>query len=233
MTASEGTTASVAGFVAETPVPPDAAAAATALCENLSGLEAAAVRDQRAAVGYWVACALLHHAGSADAFATESLAAGLEPALRVRDSLDGHVVGGWDPVCAAVLVGSACAAARHDGLDGEATARAVGIAATQASGLEILSGTLLGTFQRRLAACNGLEAARLAGAGMTAPVTGLEGRRGLYALMAPTADPAAAADRLGRRWLVTALPTEAGRSRPPGAEARRPDPIEHATEALS
>lgn len=227
------TTARVASFVAEAPVAPAAAAAATALCENLPELEAAAARDQRAAVAYWVACALLHHAGGDGPSVVENLAVALEPALRVYDSLDGHIEGGWDPVCAAVLVGSASAAARHDGLDGEAALRALGIAVTQASGLETLSGTLLGTFQRRTAARNGLEAARLAGAGMTAPATGLEGRRGLYALMAPTADPAAPADGLGRRWLVTELPTATGGGPAAGRGERRPGSLQHAAEALA
>jgi hypothetical protein len=72
---------------------------------------------------------------------------------------------------------------------------------------------------------------------MTAPATGLEGRRGLYALMAPTADPAAAADRLGRRWLgpalPTALPTAPGPGPAPGREERWPGSLQHATEALS
>ncbi|MEU7749858.1 MmgE/PrpD family protein [Nonomuraea sp. NPDC049158] len=159
----------------------------------------------RAAV-HWTACAALHHAtvhAMGRDRAEHGLAVGLEVALRLLRTLEGQVVGGWDPVGAAVRVGAATAAARMDGLGTEWAARAIGIAATQAAGLAVVAETPLGTYQHRHAAGDGLQAAHLARSGMTAPVTGLEGRRGLYALLAPTADPARAAENLGERWLIT------------------------------
>ncbi|MFF5260338.1 MmgE/PrpD family protein [Actinomadura viridis] len=234
------TTLRMGRFAAEAAVPPEAAETAAAWCEALPDLAAAARKDPVTATAYWVACAALHHADTTEAGrdrVTEAFAAGLELALRVRGSLDGRVAGGWDPVCAAVLVGAAAATARSDGLDGETVTRALGIAATQASGLAVLAPSPLGTFQRGRAALNGRQAAALARAGMTAPATGLEGRRGLYALLAPGTDAAPAADGLGDRWLVAELGAPPGTSGPPGTAGGRADAwtgaLRHATEVLT
>ncbi|MEU4226060.1 MmgE/PrpD family protein [Nonomuraea sp. NPDC026600] len=212
-------TVRMARFAAETPVDPAATAAVASLCEALpAGTEAG--RRPADIAARWVACAALYHTntgGAGRAQAEQGLAVGLELALRMLHSLDGQVVGGWDPVCAAVVVGAATAAARVDGLGSEAITRAIGIAATQASGLAAVSLSPLGTFQHRRAALNGLQAAALARAGMTAPGTALEGRRGLYSLIAPAGDPAGAIERLGERWLVVERPVPPSQVPPDGA----------------
>ena len=59
---------------------------------------------------------------------------------------------------------------------------AVGICATQAAGLAAAEGTPAFALQVGKAAFNGVEAALLARAGLTAPGEPLDGRRGLFAL---------------------------------------------------
>ncbi|GII92793.1 MmgE/PrpD family protein [Sinosporangium siamense] len=227
-------TRTLAAFAAEAvPGPAALAAARGALpgteAPTRSGGEAGPDR----AAAHWTACAVVHHAAAREATpgqAEHALAVGIEVALRLFGSLDGQVVGGWDPVGSAVRVGAAAAAARLNGLDAGHVARAIGIAATQAAGLAVVEGTALGAYQHKYAAGDGLQAAHLAGAGMTAPETGLEGRRGLFALLAPEADPAGVVQELGERWLVTEQ--RPGVPAPIGA-AQWADAVAYAREALS
>lgn len=104
---------------------------------------------------------------------------------RLTAALEGRAVGGWDVDCTAHTVATAAGEARERGLDITTTARALSIAATQAVGLRAVAGSWLGDYQLAEAGDRGREAARLAESGLTAPTSGLEGRRGLLALMAP------------------------------------------------
>lgn len=237
-------TTRMAAFAAGAPAAPEATAALDTLYDALPAPgatdgRAPGGRPASAVVAHWVTAAVLRHsvtAGAGRDRAEQGLAVGLELALRLLRSLDGHVTGGWDPVCAAVVVGAAAGAARVDGLGGEAITRAIGIAATQASGLASVSETPLGTFQNRRAALDGLQAAVLAGSGMTAPATALEGRRGLYGLIAPTAEQAGAVDGLGERWLLADLSHPSGATARDGAHPvadRWPAALAYAKEALS
>ncbi|MET0134016.1 MAG: MmgE/PrpD family protein [Kibdelosporangium sp.] len=130
----------------------------------------------------------------------EAFAVGLEVGVRVHDVIADAVEGGWDPVVAGVLAATTTATGRTRGSDAETVTIALGIALTQAGGFAALGDTPLGDFSRRRAAENGRRAVLLAEAGVTAPRTGLEGRRGLAALLAPSVDPAAAIEDLGRIW---------------------------------
>lgn len=232
-------TPALAAFVSEAaPAPAALAAALAALPAHLPYTRGGAGEDARTgrvrAAVHWTACAALHHASchaTARDRTEQGLSIGLEVALRLLRSLDGRVAGGWDPVGAAVRVGAATAAARMDGLEADGVARAIGIAATQAAGLTTVAGTTLGAYQDKHAAGDGLQAAVLARAGMTAPVTGLEGRRGLYALLAPVADPTDAVEGLGERWLLSACapaPGTPGEGRDRWAAA-----VAHAQEVMS
>jgi hypothetical protein len=73
---------------------------------------------------------------------------------------------------------------------------------TQASGLAALDGTALGQAQQAHAAAAGRQAVRLAAGGVEGHFGGLEGRRGLFALIAPDADVATMLQGLGRTWAV-------------------------------
>ncbi|NED95219.1 MmgE/PrpD family protein [Phytoactinopolyspora alkaliphila] len=132
--------------------------------------------------------------------ATSVVLVGAEVAVRIHAALAPHIEAGWDPGCAAIVIGAAAAAARRLGLDSAETARALSIAATQASGLAALTATPFSTVQRRHALLRGVEAAQLASTGFTAPLTGLEGRRGLFAVLAPSADPDQVLNGLAEHW---------------------------------
>jgi len=95
--------------------------------------------------------------------------AGYETWAVLRNTAQAPLHGvGWHPsgVFGAVATAVACAVLR--GLDTDAVARAMGIAAAQASGVLANFGTDAKSFQTARAAESGLLAARLAAAGMTA-----------------------------------------------------------------
>jgi 2-methylcitrate dehydratase PrpD len=81
--------------------------------------------------------------------------------------------------------GAAAGAAHLLGLDAEKTATALGIAASQASGLKLNFGTMTKPLHAGKAACNGLIAARLAARGFTARGDAIEAPQGFAATQAP------------------------------------------------
>ncbi len=90
--------------------------------------------------------------------------------------------GGWSPGTVAAVIGAGVTAGLLLGLTQPELRAAVGISATQACGLAAAAGTPAFALQVGKAAFNGVEAARLARAGLTAPDEPLDGRRGLFAL---------------------------------------------------
>ena len=74
--------------------------------------------------------------------------------------------------------GAAAACANILGLDVAATRHALGIAATQASGLKSMFGTMCKPFHAGKAACNGLMAAELGAGGFTSETSPLEVEQG-------------------------------------------------------
>ena len=91
---------------------------------------------------------------------TAALAGASHPALYER---------GWHPTAVCGTVGAAVAAAVALGLDREARRRAIGLAVLRAAGLQAGFGTHGKALQVGLAAAAGVDAARLAAAGATAP----------------------------------------------------------------
>ncbi|MEV0066515.1 MmgE/PrpD family protein [Amycolatopsis sp. NPDC050768] len=129
----------------------------------------------------WAAALAAAAALDADA---DAVVAGSAVAQAVADALGPqHVTAGWCLETTAGVVGAAAAAARVLGLRDSALRYAVGIAATQASGLQSVVGSPLGAVQVGRAAATGVEAALMARNGFTAAEDPLAGRRGLYALM--------------------------------------------------
>ena len=91
--------------------------------------------------------------------------------------------GGWSPGTVAGAVGASVTAGLLLRLTEAQLRAAVGISATQASGLAVARATPASrALQVGKAAFNGVEAALLARAGLTAPDEPLDGRRGLFAL---------------------------------------------------
>ncbi|MCP5180377.1 MAG: MmgE/PrpD family protein [Pseudomonadales bacterium] len=101
-------------------------------------------------------------------------------------------------------LGAAAAAARLYGLDTEATARALGIAATQAAGLKSQFGTMVKPLHAGHAAQTGLAAARLAHRGFTSRTDMIENSQGLAATQSTTFD----ADRFGAALAAPAYTPE-------------------------
>jgi 2-methylcitrate dehydratase PrpD len=106
--------------------------------------------------------------------------AGMSAAALVETGLDDW--GGWSSGTVAATIGAGVTAGLLLGLTGPQLRAAIGICATQASGLASAEGTPALALQVGKAAFNGVEAAMLARAGLTAPAEPLDGRRGLFAL---------------------------------------------------
>lgn len=149
------------------------------------------------------ALAVGEFAGATGRGVLEAVIVGLEVTIRVSLCLGpGHFERGWEPTGTAGHFGAAAAAGRLLKLDPSQMASALGIAATQAAGLRVASGTMTGPFHRGKAAANGVEACLLARRGFTGPATGIEGRRGFAQAASPNPDYSAALAGLCERWYV-------------------------------
>lgn len=96
------------------------------------------------------------------------IVAGIEVEARIGRVLgDSHYAKGWHATGTVGAFGAAAAAANMLGLDAGQTARALGIAGTQAAGLKSMFGTMCKPLHAGKAARNGLMAATLAERGFT------------------------------------------------------------------
>ncbi|MFM9845925.1 MAG: MmgE/PrpD family protein [Hyphomicrobiaceae bacterium] len=112
--------------------------------------------------------------------------AGYEVECRLGDMCgDAHYDKGFHATGTFGTFGAAAGAARLMGLDAEQTAAALGIAASQASGLKLNFGTMTKPLHAGKAAANGLIAARLAARGFTARHDAIEAPQGFAATQAP------------------------------------------------
>ena len=117
-----------------------------------------------------------------------------------------HYAVGWHPTATLGTLGATAAAARLLGLDVSRTRMALGIAASEASGLRQNFGTMTKPLHAGMAARNGIIAAMLAGKGFTAdesilesqfgfsPVLGGEGEYDLATMTRSLGSPFAIAD---------------------------------------
>jgi 2-methylcitrate dehydratase PrpD len=113
-----------------------------------------------------LALAEQHHSSGREVIA--AFVAGYETACRIGAALKpGHYNLGFHATGTVGAFGAAAACARLSGLDAAATARALGIAGTQAGGLKSQFGTMCKPFHAGKAAQNGLLAARLAARGFS------------------------------------------------------------------
>lgn len=85
---------------------------------------------------------------------------------------------GWHATPVIGTVGAAIACGRLLGLDTKTLCHAIGIAATQSSGLKSMFGTMCKPFHSGMAAENGLRSACLAGRGFTSCATAIEADQG-------------------------------------------------------
>jgi 2-methylcitrate dehydratase PrpD len=119
--------------------------------------------------------------------------AGYETACRIGLALrPGHYNLGFHATGTVGAFGAAAACARLLGLDSDGTARALGIAGTQASGLKSQFGTMCKPFHAGKAAQNGLLAARLAARGFSSRPDLVECEQGFALTHGPDFRPEAA-----------------------------------------
>jgi 2-methylcitrate dehydratase PrpD len=118
--------------------------------------------------------------------------AGYEVECRLGDMCgDGHYEHGFHATGTMGTFGAAAGAANLLGLDADRTAMALGIAASEASGLKINFGTMTKPLHAGKAAQNGLIAARIAARGFTARADAIEAPQGFLQTQAPGFKPEA------------------------------------------
>jgi len=126
---------------------------------------------------------------------------GIEVECRIGNSVyPEHYDRGWHITGTAGVFGAAAAAAKVLGLDVRQTTYALGIAATQSSGLREMFGTMCKPFHPGRAAQNGTYAALLAKEGFTSSLRGIEAPRGFAHVASTKFDPSEITDGLGARW---------------------------------
>ena len=126
---------------------------------------------------------------------------GVEVECKVAEAImPRHYQTGFHSTATCGSIGAAAAAAKMLGLDREATRRSLAIGATQAGGLRENFGTMTKPFHAGRAAENGVIAAEIAAAGLTASPTGLEADRGFFRAAGGGYDAAAIEGKLGNPW---------------------------------
>jgi aconitate decarboxylase len=117
---------------------------------------------------------------------------------------DAYHVKGWHPTAVLGTIGAAAAVAYLRKLSAEQCRNAIAIAASMASGLVANFGTMTKPLHAGRAAACGIEAVRLAAAGLTGAMDVMEHHAGYLAALSPhgRADRTTAAPELGKRLRV-------------------------------
>jgi 2-methylcitrate dehydratase PrpD len=114
-----------------------------------------------------------------------------------------HYKLGWHPTGTLGVFGAAAGATKVMDLDRTATTAALGIAASRAAGVRANVGTMTKPLHVGFAAQDGVIAASLASAGVTASIRALEGPNGFFEVYAPgTEDVGWIAQRLGNPFEI-------------------------------
>jgi 2-methylcitrate dehydratase PrpD len=128
---------------------------------------------------------------------------GVEAECRIGNAVyPSHYDVGWHITATAGVFGAAAAAGRLLGLSEQQMVWALGIAATQSSGLREMFGSMVKPMHPGNAARNGLLAALLASKNFTSAEQGIEGRRGFANVLATTRNYEAITGRLGETWEI-------------------------------
>ncbi|HXF55593.1 MAG TPA: MmgE/PrpD family protein [Hyphomicrobiaceae bacterium] len=129
-------------------------------------------------------------------------AVGFEAGVRVGKASPAHHEGGWHLTGTLGTIAAGAAAARLLRLDAQGMTHALGLAATQAAGMQQNRGTMAKSFHAGRAASNGLLAALLAERGFDSSEEIIEGRRGFCRIYSAIARPELALEGLGNRWEI-------------------------------
>ena len=128
---------------------------------------------------------------------------GVEAECRIGNAVyPSHYDVGWHITATAGVFGAAAAAGRVLGLTEQQMVWALGIAATQSSGLREMFGTMTKPMHPGNAARNGLLAALLAARDFTSAEQGIEGRRGFANVLATARNYDEITGKLGETWEI-------------------------------
>ena len=128
---------------------------------------------------------------------------GVETECRIGNAVyPSHYDVGWHITATAGVFGAAAAAGRLLGLSQQQMVWALGIAATQSSGLREMFGSMVKPMHPGNAARNGLLAALLASKDFTSAEQGIEGRRGFANVLATERNFAEITEKLGETWEI-------------------------------
>lgn len=129
--------------------------------------------------------------------------AGFEAGVRAGQGAPKHHDGGWHltGTLGAIAAGAACG--RLLGLDAQKLTYALGIATTQAGGMQQNRGTSCKSLHAGKAGSSGVLAALLAEQGFNSSEEILEGKRGFTRIYSTEAEPEAIRAELGSRWEIT------------------------------
>jgi 2-methylcitrate dehydratase PrpD len=132
-----------------------------------------------------------------------ALVTGVEVECRIGNSVyPEHYDVGWHITGTAGVFGAAAACGRLLGLDERQMTWALGIAATQSSGLREMFGSHCKPFHPGNAARNGLFAALLARENFTSSERGIEAPRGFAHVLSTKFDPREITENLGKTWEI-------------------------------
>ena len=129
-------------------------------------------------------------------------AVGFEAGVRTGWSAPGHHKGGWHLTGTLGTIAAGVAGGKLIGLDRQRLTYAMGIAATQAAGMQQNRGTMCKSFHAGKAAANGVLAALLAERGFDSTQEIVEGKKGFSRIYSDVAAPEQLNARLDQGWLI-------------------------------
>jgi 2-methylcitrate dehydratase PrpD len=142
------------------------------------------------------------HASVSGADLMLAYAVGFEAGVRSGWSAPGHHKGGWHLTGTLGTIAAGVAGGKLLRLDRQRLTHAMGIAATQAAGMQQNRGTMCKSFHAGKAAANGVLAALLAERGFDSTQEIIEGRKGFSRIYSDVAAPEQLNARLDQGWLI-------------------------------
>jgi 2-methylcitrate dehydratase PrpD len=132
-----------------------------------------------------------------------ALTAAFEAGIRVGQAAPHHHLAGWHLTGTLGTIAAAAGSARLIGLDPQQTMYALGIACTQAAGLQQNRGSDCKSLHAGKSAYHGVLAATLASNGFNSSPEILEGRLGFTKIFSAAQNNGAILEGLGRSWMIT------------------------------
>jgi 2-methylcitrate dehydratase PrpD len=129
-------------------------------------------------------------------------AVGFEAGVRAGWSAPGHHKGGWHLTGTLGTIAAGVAGGKLLKLDPQRLTYAMGIAATQAAGMQQNRGTMCKSFHAGKSAANGVLAALLAERGFDSTQEIIEGKKGFSRIYSDVAAPEQLNARLDQGWLI-------------------------------